>query len=113
VKKVVFCLLGMALAAGALMPVFGGEAPSAHVELTGWITDEWCGARNANADGGDCARSCAEKGANLVLYTGDGLYKLSDKKTALEHVGYKVTVKGTLEEDTLNVISIARARDDA
>lgn len=104
-KKALAAVLGLALAVA--LPVAAGDAET--VELTGWITDEWCGVKNANAEGAGCAK----KGAALVLATAGKLYKLSDKELALEHVGHKVTVKGTLTEDTLNVSSIEKAKEDA
>jgi hypothetical protein len=109
VKKAFSVALGLAMALVAVLPAAAGQ----DVELTGWITDEWCGARNANAEGAGCAKACAKKGAELVLATEGKLYKLSDKELALEHVGYKVTVKGTLEDDTLDVTSIEKAKEDA
>lgn len=108
----VCCVLAVAVAAG--LPALAGEGEGQEVELTGWITDEWCGARNANADGADCARNCAKKGAALALYSDGELYQISDKDLALEHVGYKVKVKGTLgEENVLTVTSIKKAEDEA
>lgn len=109
VKKAFSVAAGLALALVAVLPAGAGQ----DVELTGWITDEWCGAKNANAEGSCCAKACAEKGAALVLATEGKLYKLSDKELALEHIGYKVTVRGTLEDDTLDVISIEKAEEDA
>ena len=111
-KKAFSVALGMALAIAVVLPATAGDQQAEDVELTGWITDAWCGARNANAEGGGCTKECAEKGADLVLYTGEKLYKLSDKALALEHVGHKVTVKGTLEEDTVSVVSIEKAKED-
>ena len=113
VKKVFSVALGLALALAVVLPAAAGDSQAEDVELTGWITDEWCGVKNANADGADCAKDCAKKGADMVLYTGDKLYKLYDKELALEHVGHKVTVKGTLEDDTLNVVSIEKVKEDA
>lgn len=109
-KKLLSVLFVVALALTAV-PAFAGEAEE--VELTGWITDQWCGAKNANADGADCARDCAKKGSEMALYADGKLYKISDKEIAVEHIGYKVVVKGTVADDVLTVTSIEKADEEA
>jgi hypothetical protein len=102
-----------ALLVALTLPVLAGE-PGKEVKLTGWITDEWCGSKNANADGKSCALSCAKKGAALVLYSEGKSYKLSDQKAAADNVGAEVEVTGTLASDgTIQVSGIASARKDA
>lgn len=48
-----------------------------------------------------------------MLAAESNLYRLPDKELALEHVGHKVTVTGTLSEDTLKPTSIEKAKEDA
>jgi len=74
----------------------------------GWITDETCGAKNANADGKACALKCAKNGAKLVLYVeGDKkLVGLDNQDEAMKHVGVPVTVTGTLDGNTIKVQKI-------
>lgn len=76
---------------------------------TGWITDAACGANGAKAEHKECALKCHREGQDLVFYnSGDKkIYKLSDQKAAVEHVGHEVTVTGTLEGDKITVASIA------
>lgn len=106
-KKLVSMVFVLALVSAVALPMLAGDEGK-EVKLTGWITDEWCGAKNANADGASCARHCAKGGAQLVLFSDGKLYKLSDQKTALEHVGHKVEVSGKLQgEDTIEVQKIA------
>ncbi len=106
VKKLVITTLVLALALTLGLPAVSGDEAK-DVKLSGWITDEWCGAANANADGASCARHCAKNGAQLVLFSDGKLYKLSDQKVALEHVGHKVDVSGKLKgEDTIEVAKI-------
>ena len=66
------------------------------IELTGWFTDEWCGAGNANTKGGDCARHCVNKGAELVLFSDGKIYRLHDGDEGLDYVGRKVVVRGRM-----------------
>jgi len=78
-------------------PALAGEAGA--TTLTGWISDSYCGAKNANAAGAQCARDCAAKGAKLILVADGKTYNLSDQKLALEHVGHEVAVTGTVDKD--------------
>ena len=75
---------------------------------SGWITDETCGAKNANADGKACALKCAKNGAKLVLYVeaDKKLVGLDNQEEALKHVGVPVTVTGSLEGATIKVRKI-------
>jgi len=89
---------------------YAGETAKAEkgTTWTGWITDEACGAKNANADGKACALKCHEKGSKLVLYT-DGektLVGLDNQDEAVKHVGHPVVVTGTIENGTIKVTKI-------
>ena len=44
------------------------SAGSREVALTGYLTDSYCGAANANANGKGCALRCVKKGAKVQLY---------------------------------------------
>ena len=98
-KKALSVVAILALALAVSLPAVAEESEK-EVKLTGWITDQWCGAKNANAAGADCARACAEKGSALVLFSDGKLYGLSDQTLAKEHIGHKVLVKGTIEEES-------------
>jgi hypothetical protein len=103
-----FGLMAIALLAIAL-PVIAGENDKT-VELTGYITDAWCGKANANAEGAACAKACAKKGSELAIYSNGKLYKLEDKELAMKNIGFEVVIKGTLiDEDTVKISSIAKA----
>jgi hypothetical protein len=87
---------------------FAGDNAAAPATWSGWITDETCGAKNANADGKACALKCAQNGAKLVLYI-DGdkkLVGLDNQEEAKKHVGVPVMVTGTLDGDTIKVQKI-------
>ena len=75
---------------------------------TGWITDEACGAKNANAEGKACALKCHEKGSKLVLYTDSEkkIMGLDNQDEAVKHVGHPVVVTGTMEDGTIKVSKI-------
>ena len=112
-KKTLSIAVALAFVVAMALPVLAGNSGK-EVKLAGWITDEWCGKNNANKDGADCAKACAKKGAELVLFSDGNIYKLSDQKSALEHVGHKVVVQGVMkDEETVEVRSIEQAEEDA
>jgi hypothetical protein len=84
----------------------GKEGVVKEVSLTGYLTDSYCGATNANAKGKSCAVECLKKGAKLQLYANDTLYTLEKVQAPESHVGSQVKVTGMLDEAT-NVIKVA------
>lgn len=93
-RRVLGCLLATVIA----VPVLAG--PSLLVRLEGWIVDSYCRAKNANAEGTEDTLACLKKGANLILITADGTsYDLENQERALQHVGQKVRVFGTVDAD--------------
>lgn len=106
-KNRVIVIAILALLAAAVSPALAGET----VSKTGWIVDEWCGEKNANADGAGCVKSCAGKGASLALFSDGELIMLDDKERALEHVGHKVVVTGVMTDEGMRVESISKADD--
>lgn len=84
----------------------GGEGSS----WTGWVTDENCGAKGANAEHKGCAESCVKRGARWALYSPSdkGIYILSNQKDAAAMAGQEVTVKGKLDKEnkTIEVASM-------
>lgn len=110
-RKLICVLTAVAVTCLLVMPILAGDETK-EVALTGWIADKWCGAKNANGDPASvaCAKSCAEKGSPMVLVADGKTYELSDKKLAVEHIGYEVVVTGTLvSEDKIEVKSIEKA----
>ena len=111
-KKILSVAIVTALALAIALPAVAGETKE--VKLTGYITDEWCGAKNANAGGVGCAKACAKKGSAMALFADGKLYILSDKEKALDHLGYEVVVTGTIgEENKLEVKSIEKVKKKA
>lgn len=87
----------------------GGEGGS----WTGWVTDENCGSKGANAEHKKCAESCVKRGARWALYdpAGKEIYILSNQKDAAAMAGQEVTVKGKLDKEnkTIEVTSMEAA----
>jgi hypothetical protein len=107
-KRLTSLAVILAVAMTFSLAIAGEAAKEGEVTYTGWITDEWCGKKNANAGGKDCAVDCYKKGAKLVLYVGseDKSIVLDNQEQASKHVGVEVMVTGVLEGKTLKVASI-------
>jgi hypothetical protein len=103
-------VLVLALAATAL--AVAGDAAPKPTTMTGWITDSFCGAANANEKGAQCAKDCYKKGAKLELVADGKVYQISDQKAAFEHIGHEVVITGTLDNDTIKVEKIQAAKKD-
>ena len=91
----------------ALILSLGVSLTAAEGTWTGWITDEHCGAKGANAGHKECALKCVNGGAKLVLYNNDDqkLYALDNQELAKKHLGHEVTVEGTVDDQ--NNIKVA------
>ena len=76
---------------------------------TGVISDDHCGVKKANEEHAECAKQCIAGGKTMVLVVGNKMYKISDPKKAEEFIGKKVTIKGELKGDTIEVKEIQKA----
>jgi hypothetical protein len=76
---------------------------------TGWISDSQCGVKGANDKAGECTTKCVKEHGAKYVFVNDADKKIfvvdaQDKVAA--HAGHHVTVKGTVEGDTLKLSSI-------
>ena len=63
---------------------------------TGWVSDEKCGAKGANAAHADCAKQCIKGGMKPVLATEDGkVFQVANPEKVTAFAGEKVVVTGT------------------
>lgn len=90
---------------------FAGDA-AAPTAVKGWITDSFCGAKNANEAGASCAKACYKNGAKLELVADGKTYQISDQKAAFEHIGHEVVITGTVDNDTIKVDKIEPSKKD-
>ena len=91
--------------AEAVAQVVGTAAEGKEVELTGYLTDSNCGAKNAHADGKGCALKCIKDGASVQLLVEKKLYTLDKVESVETKLGEKVIVTGILDETT-NIIRV-------
>jgi len=79
---------------------------------TGWISDSQCGAKGANAKAGECTTKCVkEHGAKYVFVndTDQKVYVVDAQDKVAAHAGHHVTVKGSVDGDTLKLSAIEMA----
>lgn len=95
----------------ALLALSTAQAGGTKGSWTGWLTDDSCGAKGANAEHKGCAEKCLAKGGKLVFYnTGDQkIYSIDSQDKAKEHLGHEVKITGTVEGTAIAVESIDMA----
>jgi hypothetical protein len=77
---------------------------------SGVITNDMCGAKDASSAKAECTAKCVKShGAKYALYdeADKKVYILEPQQKADGHAGHQVTVKGTLDGDTIHVTSLA------
>ncbi len=110
-KRLLFCAVALLIVAGMTVAADKGKEGS----WTGWVTDSMCGAKGDNAKHADCAAKCVkEHGAKYALYNPDEkkVYVLDPQDKAAAHAGHHVTVKGTVEGDTIKVNTITMVQEE-
>ncbi len=108
-KRLLIAVVALLVAVG--MNLAAGKAKEG--SWTGWITDTHCGAKNADTGKhGDCAKKCVDTtDAKYALYnpTDKKVYVLDPQDKVAAHAGHHVTVKGTVDGDTIKITSIEMA----
>ena len=103
-KLRILAVLSASLLGGALTLGAGGS-------WTGYITDSKCGVKGAHEGAGDCATKCVKGGAKFVFVddADKKVYAIDAQDKVAAHAGHHVTVKGTVEGETLRVDSVEMA----
>jgi len=75
--------------------------------VNGWVVDDKCGAKGANAGGEACTKKCLAAGAKMVVVTdGDQKVLMVDNPDALKgHEGHHIAVTGHMGKDSIHVES--------
>jgi len=98
-------------AAIAAMLFAGTLAMAADGKWTGYIADSKCGAKAANDGARECTIKCVKEGAKYVFVNDADkkIYAIDDQEKVAAHAGHHVTVKGSVDGDTLKLSSIDMA----
>ena len=79
---------------------------------TGWISDDMCGAKNAEGNG-ECASKCVKEHGAKYVFVNDGdkkVYAIDAQEKVAAHAGHHVVVKGTVDGNTLKLTSVEMAK---
>ena len=92
----------------------GTLAMAADNSWTGWISDSKCGVKGANDKAGtaECTVKCVKEHGEKYVFVNDAdkkVYVVDAQDKVAPHAGHHVTVKGTVEGDTLKLTSIDMA----
>jgi hypothetical protein len=76
--------------------------------VNGWVVDDKCGAKGANAGAEACTKKCLAAGAKMVVVTdGDQKVLSVENPDALKgHEGHHVAVTGSMGKDSIKVESV-------
>jgi len=104
-RRIAGACIALLLVASVLPVLATDPAPPRLIRVEGWIVDEFCGAKNANADSKACIVECQKKGSALVFVDDEGtVYKMDKQEEALGHIGHRVRIFGKVDrEHTLTV----------
>jgi hypothetical protein len=107
VKRAMLAGFAMVFAVG--LSVAGQDSAAKSGSWSGVITNDMCGAKDASAAKAECTSKCVKShGAKYALYdeADKKVYILEPQDKADGHAGHDVTVKGTLDGDTIHVTSL-------
>lgn len=96
----------------AAMLFAGTLALAADSSMTGWISDSQCGVKGANEKAGECTTKCVKEHGAKYVFVNDAdkkVYVVDAQDKVAAHAGHHVTVKGTVDGDTLKLASIDMA----
>ena len=76
--------------------------------VNGWVVDDKCGAKGANAGAEACTKKCLAAGAKMVIVTdGDSKVLAVENPDALKgHEGHHIAATGTVKADSIHVDSM-------
>lgn len=96
----------------AAMLFAGALAMAADGSWTGWIADSQCGAKGAKEGQGECTTKCVKEHGAKYVFVNDAdkkVYVVDAQDRVAAHAGHHVTVKGTVDGETLKLTSIDMA----
>jgi hypothetical protein len=97
-RILMFCAFALTLAASSALAD----------DVTGFITCSKC--KHTGTSSADCAKSCIKSGVPPILVSSEGkTYKIANPDKVGDHISEKVTVTGTVENDTITIESVQPA----
>jgi len=90
----------------------GALAMAADGSWTGYISDSQCGVKGANDKAGECTTKCVKEHGAKYVFVNDSdkkIYVVDPQEKVASHAGHHVTVKGSVDGETLKLTSIDMA----
>jgi len=105
-KKVLLICLAVCFVLALSALAFDDMGKSSTVN--GWVSDDKCGAKGANAGAAACTKKCLDGGAKMVIVTDkDQKVLMVDNPDALKgHEGHHIAVTGSVKGDSIHVDSM-------
>ena len=105
-RKVLLICLAISFVFALSALAFDDMGKSATVK--GWVVDDKCGAKGANAGAEACTKKCLAAGAKMVIVTdGDQKILMVDNPDALKgHEGHHIAATGAVKGDSIHVDSM-------
>ena len=75
---------------------------------TGYISDAHCGVKEEMSTHAACAKKCVKGGEAPVFVVGDKMYAISNPKKVANFIGEKVTIKGTITDNSISIAKISK-----
>lgn len=107
-RKVFAICLALCFVLGLTAFVFALDDMGKSTTVNGWVVDDKCGAKGANAAGEACTKKCLAAGAKMVIVTDSDQKVIAvENPDALKgHEGHHVAVTGTMGKDSMKVGSV-------
>lgn len=90
----------------------GALTMAADGSWTGYISDSQCGVKGANDKAGECTTKCVKEHGAKYVFVNDAdkkVYVIDAQDKVAAHAGHHVTVKGSVDGETLKLSSIDMA----
>jgi hypothetical protein len=90
----------------------GALTMAADGSWTGYISDSACGAKGAKEGQGECTTKCVKEHGAKYVFVNDAdkkVYVIDAQDKVAAHSGHHVTVKGSVDGETLKLTSIDMA----
>lgn len=106
-KRIAAVLVIVLIAGGISLTMAAGTEGT----WKGIVTDKMCATKGVNLTDTECAKKCVAAGDKYALYNSADkkVYILTPVDKIVAHAGHEVTIKGTLDGDTITVASVTMA----
>jgi hypothetical protein len=111
IKRISAILFVLAMAGGLRVAMAAGTQGT----WKGIVTDKMCATKGVNVTDADCARKCVAAGDSYALYNpaDKKVYVLMPADKVAAHAGEQVTIKGSMDGDTITVATVVSAPSKA